>query len=99
MTAANAARARVVERAAAKGRKAGAEHHASIEQVGIGHHLLAQAGRAFVDQREDQAIGEIGRAAASLRRAHRLAVLPGVEALTALAAELAAATSSRRCCA
>ena len=59
----DAARARIVERAAAERREAGAEHDAGIDEVGILDHPLAQAGRALVDQRRESA-GRSGPAAA-----------------------------------
>ena len=62
---AEAAMARVLQRAAAERGEAGAEDHAGIEQVGIGDDALAQAGDALIDQREDQPVGQIlGRGAA-----------------------------------
>ena len=58
---ADAAGARVVERAAAEGGEAGAEQHRGVDEVGAFNDALAQAGDALVDHDEDQAIDEIGR--------------------------------------
>ena len=75
--------------AAPEGRKARAENHARIEQVGVLHRGLAQHGDALVHEREHEAVREIRRC---LHRAgvglHGLALPPLVEAPAALAAEL-----------
>ena len=57
----DAARARVLNRAAAKRREARAEDHAGIDQVRILDDALAEHGDRFIDQRQHQAILQIRR--------------------------------------
>ncbi len=59
-TAVDSALSRVVHGPAPKRRKSGAEHHARVEQVGVGHDAFVQAGDGLVEQRQDQAIREFG---------------------------------------
>src|SRR6185437_5632908 len=82
-------RARVMQRAAAKGRKAGAEDDAGIDEVRVLDDALAQTCHALIDQRQNQPVGQLRGGRRVVHFAHDLAVLPGIEALAALAAEMA----------
>src|SRR3569832_398291 len=82
---------REVEGATAEGGEAGAEDHAGIEQVGVGHHPFAQARHRLIEVTKHQAIGDIRRRAIALVRFHQhgLVTLIAVKALAALLAETA----------
>jgi len=81
----------VLDGAAAEGGEAGAEDHAGIEQVGVRHHALVQAGHRLVEHGQDHALGDVfGRRVIGVHLGlDRLAVLPDVEALAVLLAALA----------
>ena len=65
---ANAALPRVADRTARKRREPRAEDDAGIEQIGIGDDTFVQARNRLVDQRQQQAVGElVVRAARALR--------------------------------
>src|SRR5882672_11832714 len=68
--------ARVVERAATKRRKAGAEDHATVEKIGVLDHFLPEAGHGIVQHRKDQPILEIRGWCAGAPWLDRLAVAP-----------------------
>ena len=72
---------------AAKRREARRKYRTGIEQVSVRDDVLAQAGDRLIEHRQHQPILEVrGRRAPAAWRAHRLAILPGVETLAALAA-------------
>src|SRR3569623_407135 len=79
---------REVQRSAAERREAGAEDHARIEQIGIRHHALAQAGHGLVEVTEQQAIGDVRRRFVTLGgfHQHRLVILVDVKSFAALLA-------------
>src|SRR5262245_18821334 len=85
----HAARLGVMHGSAAERRKAGGEDHRAVDGVLVRHHALAQARHADVENRQDEPVGHLRRGRGRLAVLHRLAVLPLVEALAGLAAELA----------
>src|SRR5262245_48217614 len=81
------ARGEVMERTAAEGREAGAEDEAGVDQLGVGHDAFGEhrlgLGHVGLDQRVDERLFVGARLAL-----HRLVLLPAVDALAGLAAEL-----------
>ncbi len=65
----DAARARIVHRAAAERREAGGEDHRAIDDVFVGDDAFAQAGHADVEHRQDQPVGRVRRRRRRLRAA------------------------------
>ena len=87
-----------MHRPAAEGRKAGAEDHAGIDVIGVGNDPVGKRALAFVEHRLDQLAAkavELGVVVDGLL-ALGLAVLPDVEALAGLLAELAGAHQTRQ---
>src|SRR6516162_7981983 len=80
---------RIVQRPAAERREAGREYHGAVDGVFVCHDALAQAGDADVEHRQDETVGHLPGWRRSVGVAERLAVLPLIEALAGLAAELA----------
>src|SRR3546814_15836410 len=50
----------MADRATTERRKAGTEDHPGIEQIGIGDHAFVQTSHRFVDERQEQAVFEVG---------------------------------------
>ena len=76
---AHAALPRILQWTAAEGSEAGAEYQSGVDEVGVGHHPLAQRCNRLVRQRQQQAIRKIGgRWGALPPIAYGLAVIPGV---------------------
>ena len=76
-----------MERATAKGREAGAEDRAGVDEIGVGDDALGERGLRFGDEGPDQAIGEPGGNSAG-RPLRRLATRIIVEAAPGLAPEM-----------
>src|SRR5450631_3401578 len=79
----------VVHRSATKRCKACRKNRSGVQQIGVPDDPFPQAGNRLVEHRQHQPVLEVGgyRALVAGNR-HRLAVLPRVEALAALAPEV-----------
>src|ERR1700733_2739246 len=79
----------ILQRAAAKWRKTGCKHRACVQQVRVLDYSRAKARHSLVEQGQYQPILEVfGQGGISHVMLLRLAVLPAVKTLAALAAEL-----------
>src|SRR4051812_7504703 len=78
----------IMQRTAAEGGEAGAEDEAGVDQIGIGDDAFLQHALRFAQVRLDQLLDELGSVRVRLAL-DRFAVLPPVDALAALLAELA----------
>src|SRR4051812_3795045 len=78
----------VMQRAAAERREAGAEDEAGVDEIGVGDESFLQHALGFLQVRLDQLVYELLPISVGLAF-DRFAVLPRVDALSALLAELA----------
>ena len=81
---------RVVERAAAERGEAGGEDHAGIGRIRVPDDAFVEAIGECVKQRQHKAVGEVGVGGAGDGGFLRFALLPCVDALAGLLAEVAA---------